>query len=165
MQYYIVDNVNHTEQITLKFKLKTDKKYSPFPVIGMRIKLFISMKYIIHILLLGLCIGCGEKKQSDKMDNNNSENVKFMTLDPGHFHAALVQKAMYKEVDPTIHVFAPEGLEVQGFLNKINTYNSRKEKPTQWNVETYFGDDYLNQMISRRPGNVMVVAGKKFKKN
>ena len=122
------------------------------------------MKYIIHILLLGLCIGCGEKKQGDKMDDNNSEIVKFMTLDPGHFHAALVQKTMYIEVDSTIHVFAPEGLEVQDFLNKISGYNSRKEKPTQWNVETYFGDDYLDQMISRRPGNVMVVAGKNSKK-
>ena len=122
------------------------------------------MKYIIHILLLGLCIGCGEKKQGDKMDDNNSEIVKFMTLDPGHFHAALVQKTMYKEVDSTIHVFAPEGLEVKDFLNKISGYNSRNEKPTQWNVETYFGDDYLDQMISRRPGNVMVVAGKNSKK-
>ncbi len=168
MQCYIVGNVNHTEQITLKFKLKADKKYSPFPAIGMRIKLllklFISMKYIIHILLLGLCIGCGDKEQIQKMDDNNSENVKFMTLDPGHFHAALVQKTMYKEVDSTIHVFAPEGLEVQDFLNKINGYNSREEKPTQWNVEAYFGDDYLDQMISRRPGNVMVVAGKNSKK-
>ena len=122
------------------------------------------MKNIINILLLSLCIGCGEKKQIDKMDDNNSENVKFMTLDPGHFHAALVQKTMYKEVDSTIHVFAPEGLEVQDFLNKINAYNSREEKPTQWNVEAYFGDDYLNRMLLKSPGNVMVVAGKNSKK-
>ena len=122
------------------------------------------MKYIIYILLLGLCIGCGERKQIDKMDDNNPENVKFIILDPGHFHAALVQKTMYKEVDSTIHVFAPEGLEVQDFLNKINAYNSREEKPTKWKVEAYFGDDYFKQMISRRPGNVMVVAGKNSKK-
>lgn len=122
------------------------------------------MKYIINILLLGLCIGCGEKKQIEKMEENHTKSVKFMTLDPGHFHAALVQKTMYKEVDSTIHIFAPKGPEVQEFLNKINTYNSRKGKPTQWNVETYLGTDYLNQMISRRPGNVMVVAGKNSKK-
>ena len=92
------------------------------------------------------------------------DNVKLMTLDPGHFHAALVQKTMYPQVDSTIHVFAPEGPEVQDFLNKIEQYNSREETPTAWKVKTSFGNDYLEQMIAQKPGNVMVVAGKNSKK-
>ena len=32
--------------------------------------------------------------------------VKLITLDPGHFHAALVQKTLYDQVDPLVHVFA-----------------------------------------------------------
>ncbi|MBT8314223.1 MAG: oxidoreductase, partial [Maribacter sp.] len=36
--------------------------------------------------------------------------------------------------------------------------------PTQWNVKTYFGTDYFQQMMSKRPGNVMIVAGKNSKK-
>jgi hypothetical protein len=33
---------------------------------------------------------------------------RFITLDPGHFHAALVQKKMYPEVSPEVNVYAPE---------------------------------------------------------
>ena len=40
--------------------------------------------------------------------------VKLVTLDPGHFHAALVQKTMYDQVSPTVHVYAPEGPDVAG---------------------------------------------------
>ncbi|MGB5554484.1 MAG: putative oxidoreductase C-terminal domain-containing protein [Flavobacteriaceae bacterium] len=92
------------------------------------------------------------------------DKVKLMTLDPGHFHAALVQKTMYNQVDSTIYVFAPEGPEVQDFLSKIEGYNSREESPTSWKVEKYLGSNYLEKMISDRPGNVMVVAGKNSKK-
>ena len=34
---------------------------------------------------------------------------RFMTLDPGHFHAGLVQKEMYPDVSATVDVYAPEG--------------------------------------------------------
>ncbi len=98
------------------------------------------------------------------VDKKTSDNVKMMTLDPGHFHAALVQKKMYPQVDSTIYLFAPDGPEVQDFLNKINSYNSRGEAPTAWKVEKYLGDDYLGKMIADKPGNVMIVAGKNSKK-
>src|SRR5688572_32522194 len=37
------------------------------------------------------------------------DDVRFMTLDPGHFHAALVQKEMYPGVSPQVDVYAPLG--------------------------------------------------------
>ena len=37
---------------------------------------------------------------------NAQQNVKLITLDPGHFHAALVQKTMYPQVDPNVYVYA-----------------------------------------------------------
>lgn len=112
-----------------------------------------------------LCLGCGQKKENVKTTDGNTTNmVKLMTLDPGHFHAALVQKTMYNGVDSTIYVFAPQGPEVQDFLSKIKSYNSRSEDPTHWKVNPYFGDDYLEKMIAEKPGNVMVVAGKNSKK-
>ncbi|MDO6603776.1 putative oxidoreductase C-terminal domain-containing protein [Arenibacter palladensis] len=123
------------------------------------------MKYNILALLVILCLGCGESKKEVKsaMDDE-PDQVRLMTLDPGHFHAALVQKTMYKGVDSTIYVFAPEGPEVNDFLNKIESYNSRSENPTHWKVDSYFGADYLEKMIAKKPGNVMVVAGKNSKK-
>lgn len=121
--------------------------------------------YLIAILLIAFHISCEEKKSEEKSTMEPTmENVKLMILDPGHFHAALVQKTMYPRVDSVIHVFAPEGPEVQDFLSKIEQYNSRAEHPTAWKVNTNFGDDYLEQMIAQKPGNVMVVAGKNSKK-
>ena len=38
-----------------------------------------------------------------------SGDVRLMTLDPGHFHAALIQKEMYPGVAPRVDVYAPLG--------------------------------------------------------
>jgi len=129
-----------------------------------RFRKLIVMKNAMYLFLLILCLACGENKPTDKAVLMESEKVRLMTLDPGHFHAALVQKTMYEQVDSTIFVFAPDGPEVQDFLDKIKSYNSREESPTAWNIHTYFGDDYLEKMLSQKPGNVMVVAGKNSKK-
>ena len=123
------------------------------------------MKYKITLPLLCLCLACGEKKQTEKaVSEKMPQKVRLMTLDPGHFHAHLVQNTMYPQVDSTIYVFAPEGPEVTDFLNKIEQYNTRSESPTAWKVEKYLGEDYLQKMISEKPGNVMIVAGKNSKK-
>lgn len=123
------------------------------------------MKYNIVILSFLLFLSCGEKISEEKseMERTNGK-VKLMTLDPGHFHAALVQKTMYTEVDSTIYLYAPDGPEVRDFLSKIESYNTREEAPTQWKIEKNLTDDYLNKMIADKRGNVMVVAGKNSKK-
>ena len=45
--------------------------------------------------------------------------VQLITLDPGHFHAALVQKEMYPGVAPRVHVYAPLGADLMAHLNRI----------------------------------------------
>lgn len=119
------------------------------------------MKLALPMLLLFISCGQGNEKVPKEKE---MEKIKLMTLDPGHFHAALVQKTMYPQVDSTIHIFAPEGAEVLDFLSKIEQYNTRQENPTTWNINKYLDDDYLEKMISQKPGNVMVVAGKNSKK-
>ncbi|NKI25327.1 Gfo/Idh/MocA family oxidoreductase [Arenibacter sp. 6A1] len=123
------------------------------------------MRKITAVLLVSLCFACAEgPEKNKKAPKEDSSKVKLMTLDPGHFHAALVQKTMYDQVDSTIYVFAPDGPEVADFLEKIESYNTREEKPTAWKVEKYLGADYLEKMVAQKPGNVMVVAGKNSKK-
>jgi len=85
--------------------------------------------------------------------------VKIMTLDPGHFHAALVQKNMYDQVSPDVFVYAPEGNDLKEHLKRIEGYNTRTESPTAWNEKVYTGSDYLEKMLSEKPGNVVVVSG------
>ena len=85
--------------------------------------------------------------------------VKLITLDPGHFHAALVQKSMYPQVDPTVHVYAKKGTDLDLHLGKIKGYNSNPTAPTHWKEVVYEGDDYLAKMLQEKKGNVVVLAG------
>ncbi len=93
-----------------------------------------------------------------------SGEVKLMTLDPGHFHASLIQKSMYDQVDSVVYVYAPKGDEVTEHLKKISQFNTASECPTNWEEKVYRGPDYLEKMIEEKPGNVMVVAGNNAKK-
>jgi len=99
---------------------------------------------------------------------STTEEVKkpfhLLTLDPGHFHAALVQKSMYDNVDSTVHVYAPEGPDLQMHLNRINGYNTRAESPTRWNEVVYSAPDYFEKMLEEKAGNVVVISGNNQKK-
>lgn len=92
-------------------------------------------------------------------DNNDSE-VRLMTLDPGHFHAALIQKEAYKGVSNTVHVYAPLGFDLTEHLNRIARFNLRPDKPTNWHLEVHTGPNSLERMLEDRPGNVVVLSGK-----
>lgn len=85
--------------------------------------------------------------------------VKIITLDPGHFHAALVQKSMYEQVDSNVYVYAPEGPDAQDHLNRVGNYNERAESPTSWNEVVYQGSDFQQKMIREKKGNVVVISG------
>ncbi|SMD43284.1 Putative oxidoreductase C terminal domain-containing protein [Aquiflexum balticum DSM 16537] len=98
------------------------------------------------------------------MNRQDKDKVIIMSLDPGHFHAGLIHKTMYPQVDSTVYVFAPEGAELDDYIKRIEGYNSREESPTAWNIEVQKGEDFLAKMISEKPGNVMVVAGKNDQK-
>ena len=90
--------------------------------------------------------------------------VKLMTLDPGHFHASLVQKKMYEQVDPVVHVYSPGGDDLAEHLKKVDVFNKRAEAPTKWDEQVYTGPDFFEKMIKEKPGNVVVLAGNNAKK-
>ena len=92
-------------------------------------------------------------------ESQQSRTVKLITIDPGHFHAALVQKSMYDEVDSTVHVYAPDGNDLRLHLERIKNFNTRTENPTAWNEVVYTGQDFLEKMIRDKKGNVVVIAG------
>lgn len=87
------------------------------------------------------------------------KTVKLITLDPGHFHAALIQKSMYPQVDPTVHVYAEEGRDLRLHMERIDGYNKRNAAPTSWKEEVYTGKDFFEKMIAEKKGNVVVLAG------
>ncbi|MDR3252095.1 MAG: Gfo/Idh/MocA family oxidoreductase [Tannerella sp.] len=90
--------------------------------------------------------------------------VKLITLDPGHFHAALVQKTSYPGVSPVVYVYAPAGADLDEHLKKISAYNARTDNPTAWEEIVYSKPDFLEAMLKDKKGNVMVTAGNNGKK-
>jgi predicted dehydrogenase len=89
-----------------------------------------------------------------------AEPVRLITLDPGHFHAALIQKEAYPGVDPTVHVYAPLGPDLLGHLGRVSAFNRRAERPTAWRLEIHAGPDFLERMLRETPGNVVVLSGR-----
>ena len=123
------------------------------------------MKNKISIVLASLAMISISSCETGKKKFTGAEGeVRLVTLDPGHFHAALVQKNMYKQVNPTVYVYAPEGDDLNEHLKKIDGFNSRQENPTKWVEEVYTGPDFFEKMISEKKGNVMVTAGNNRKK-
>lgn len=106
--------------------------------------------------------GCNDTTQT--AETAKEEKIRLVTLEPGHFHAALVQKSMYPSLDSTVYVYAPEGNELKAHLNLINQYNTRTDAPTNWKEEVYTGPDYVDKMLSDKKGSVVVLAGNNQKK-
>ena len=88
-----------------------------------------------------------------------SNEVRLITLDPGHFHAGLVQKFTYPQVSPVVHVYAPAGPDLQEHLQRIEGFNACADQPTHWEEKVYTGPDFLKRMLREQDGNVVVLAG------
>lgn len=131
-------------------------------------------KYFITMLNLLLLPGASlliAQKHSSKTPQTKQQtftaikgDVRLMTLDPGHFHAALVQKTMYPGVSPVVQVYAPLGTDLDEHLKRIEIYNTRAANPTRWEEKLYTGSDFLERMLAEKPGNVAVIAGNNRKK-
>lgn len=122
---------------------------------------------LISALILASCGSGGGKKQTAEKTLETMENnyqVRLLTVDPGHFHAALVQKTMYPQVSPEVRIYAPEGPDVQQHINRIVSYNTRAVDPTSWDEIVYKGDDFFEKMLSEKAGNVVVLSGNNRKK-
>lgn len=94
-----------------------------------------------------------------------ADSVKLITLDPGHFHAGLVQKTMVPGIDPVVHVYGPAGPELDRHLAMIEGFNSREDSPTKWQLKVNSGPDYLTEMLRDRPGNLVVISGNNARKS
>ena len=89
-----------------------------------------------------------------------ADQVKLIVLDPGHFHAALVQKDMYPGIEAAVSVYAPMSPDVVDYLNRIALFNTRKENPTAWKIELHAGPDFFERMLKEHPGNVVILTGR-----
>ena len=95
---------------------------------------------IIHLsillLILILMTFCKNPDSANSQDNKQFTGAKgeviLLTLDPGHFHAALVQKSMKEEIHPEVYIYAPDGPDVDDHIQRITGFNRHPENPTSW---------------------------------
>lgn len=121
--------------------------------------------FLKHILGgITYAIGKNQVLNYDNVKKYAPKPVQLITLDPGHFHAALVQKNMFKNVSPIVNVYAPMGEEVEDHLKRINSYNTRAQQPTKWQAKVYKGTDFFEKMIADKKGSVVVMSGNNGKK-
>ncbi len=104
--------------------------------------------FLLAAIALAVSAGAGEPA------------VHLITLDPGHFHAALIQKEMYPGVDPTVHVYAPLGPDLLAHLGRVAAFNRRADRPTSWRLEVHAGPDFMERMRHEKPGNAVVLSGR-----
>ncbi len=96
---------------------------------------------------------------------SRENKVTLTVIDPGHFHASLLQKNMIEGLSEDVQVYAPQGEELNSYLNTIESYNSRQENPTSWREYVYEGEDYLSALpVSSDSRGVVMLSGNNKKK-
>lgn len=116
------------------------------------------MRFIFYYsLLLFLLIGCSQNQTS-------IDKIQLITLDPGHFHAALIQKSMYPEVDSLVYVYGPDTPDIKYHLGRIAQYNSSEIAPTHWKTKSYIDADFYEKWKEEHKGNVVMLSGNNLKK-
>jgi predicted dehydrogenase len=119
------------------------------------------IRLVLFCSLAAFCLAFGALSAAPQAARGKAmKEIRFMTLDPGHFHAGLVQKEMYPNVSPKVHIYAPVGTDLLEHLGRITAFNIRKENPTSWQLEIHTGPDFLERMLKEKPGNVVVLSGR-----
>lgn len=90
--------------------------------------------------------------------------IRLVTLAPGHFHSALIQKEMLPGIEPIAHVYGPLDADLVAHVGRIAGFNGRSPKPTAWQMEVHAGDNWSEQFLRERPGNVAVLSGRNRQK-
>src|SRR4051794_37940035 len=88
------------------------------------------------------------------------DEYRLIALDPGHFHAALIQKEAYPGVSNRAAVYAPLSSDLTEHMNRVARFNSRAGNPTAWELDVHASPDFLDRMLAERPGNIVVLSGR-----
>ena len=88
----------------------------------------------------------------------------MVIIDPGHFHASLIEKRLLPGVSDTVKVYAPEGQELDAYLEMVESFNERNDEPTSWYQDVHSGKDFLSQVPLAKKGDFVVLAGNNKRK-
>lgn len=129
-------------------------------------RIFYFLSAFISSIIIVSCVN--QNKQEEVVSRSNftgqKAEIKLVVVEPGHFHASLLQKFSQDQINDSVYVYAPEGNELNQYLTSIENYNNRTENPTDWNEIVYTGDDFIDQLLNDKKGNVVILAGNNKRK-
>lgn len=117
---------------------------------------------LLGLVLTVLATECdkGIKEEKTVHDKGETDLHRFMVLDPGHFHAALAfKRSGYDGVSPFVFIYAPVGEDVVDHMERVVTYNTRKDRPSKWRYEMYLAPDFLEAMLREKYGDIVLISG------
>lgn len=88
------------------------------------------------------------------------KTIRLLTLAPGHFHAALVQKRPLHGVHSRAYVYGPLDADTVSHVARITSFNCRRDGPTAWDIDLRAGANYLERFAREQPGNTVVISGR-----
>lgn len=91
------------------------------------------------------------------------QDLRLVTVDPAHFHAAQLHTAPMAGFSPEAWVYAPVGKDLAAHLNFISSLKERSSHPDHWRYHVYAGSDFFERMLKERPGEVVVLSGRNWK--
>ncbi len=114
---------------------------------------------ITHVtsLAIGLLLATAAGPVMSAAETNGL--LRLMTLEPGHFHAALLQMQMQPDLAAQVDVYALPGPDLAAHLARIDQFNARAQNPTHWDEIVHTNGDPLEHLLVEHPGNVVVLAG------
>lgn len=117
--------------------------------------------FISCFIIVLMLLSCNNTKKVDVTPSFSGAEgeVKLAVLAPGHFHASLLQKNSIPQLNDTVYLFAPESVEIDQYIENVQSFNNREADPTNWNLILYKGDDYLKKFSEDKNVNVVVLAG------
>ncbi len=108
--------------------------------------------------------GCGRSENtpdSSRPGPASPDLRRFLVLDPGHFHAALVfQRPSYEGISSEVSVYAPVGADFTDHMARVVPFNTREENPAKWTYRAYLGPDYEQAMLRENPGSIAILSGR-----
>src|SRR4051812_35534037 len=90
--------------------------------------------------------------------------IRLMTLAPGHFHAALVQKRAHPGVASRSYVYGPLDADTVAHVDRLAAFNARAAEPTAWELDLRAGANWLDRFLREQPGNTVVLSGRNRQK-
>jgi type 1 glutamine amidotransferase/predicted dehydrogenase len=159
----------HTQHYPFSWYQEFEGGRSFYTAGGHNIADFSDKLFLQHILGgIQYAIGKNLELNPENLKKYEQQLVQIITLDPGHFHAALVQKNDIPNIKPLVHIYAPIGEDVKAHLKRIDSYNNRAQNPTHWEHKGHISDDFFADMLSNsqvnKQQNVVVMSGNNRKK-